>query len=128
MCCQKESFLSKIKPRYFQVSFGYRIGPPRGFKISDWSREMKDFWLFMFDYKSKLVKEKRNNVIATENKSICVTNFIQLVSPQPVDQFSQTKLCYKAPNEGYLHTYGMYKSDNKQLRYKVISNCKIFVC
>ena len=42
-----------------------------------------------------------------------VTNFIQLVSPQPVDQFSQTKLCWKAPNEGYPHIYGMYKSNNK---------------
>ena len=42
-----------------------------------------------------------------------VTNFIQLVSPQPVDRFSQTKLRWKAPNEGYPHTCGMYKSDNK---------------
>ena len=38
-----------------------------------------------------------------------VTNFIQLVSPQPVDQFSQTKLCWKAPNESYSHICGMYK-------------------
>ena len=42
-----------------------------------------------------------------------VTNFIQLVSPQPVDRFSQTKLHWKAPNEGYLHICGIYKSDNK---------------
>ena len=42
-----------------------------------------------------------------------VTNFIQLVSPQQVDRFSQTKLCWKAPNEGYLHIYEMYKSNNK---------------
>ena len=42
-----------------------------------------------------------------------VTNFIQLVSPQLVDQFSQTKLHWKAPNEGYLHMYRIYKSDNK---------------
>ena len=56
------------------------------------------------------------------------TNFIQLVSPQPVDQFSQTKLYCKALNEDYMYIYGMYKSDNKQLRYQVISNCKIFVC
>jgi len=42
-----------------------------------------------------------------------VTNFIQLVSPQPVDQFSQTKLCWKAPNESYLHICGRYKSDNE---------------
>ena len=46
-----------------------------------------------------------------------VTNFIQLVSPYPVDQFSQTKLHCKALNEGYLHICGMYKSDNKQPRY-----------
>ena len=46
-----------------------------------------------------------------------VTNFIQLVSLQPVDRFSQTKLHYKAPNEGYLHICEIYKSNNKQLRY-----------
>jgi len=59
---------------------------------------------------------------------LTVTNFIQLVSPQLVDQFSQTKLHWKAPNEDYLHIYGMYKSDSKKLRYQVISNCKSFVC
>jgi len=42
-----------------------------------------------------------------------VTNFIQLVSSQLVDRFSQTKLHWKAPNEGYPHMCGMYKSDNK---------------
>jgi len=42
-----------------------------------------------------------------------ITNFIQLVSSQPVDQFSQTKLRWKAPNGGYLHICGMYKSNNK---------------
>ena len=42
-----------------------------------------------------------------------VTNFIQLVPPQPVDRFSQTKLRWKAPNEGYPHICGMYKSNNK---------------
>ena len=57
-----------------------------------------------------------------------VTNFIQLVSPQPVDRFSQTKLCWKAPNEGYPHICGTYKSDNKQLRYQDISSCKSFIC
>ena len=60
--------------------------------------------------------------------SMAVTNFIQFVSPQPVDRFSQTKLCWKALNKGYLHIYEIYKSDNKQLRYQVISNCKSFVC
>ena len=44
---------------------------------------------------------------------IGVINFIQLVSSQPVDRFSQTKLCWKAPNEGYPHMCGMYKSYNK---------------
>ena len=51
-----------------------------------------------------------------------VTNFIYLVSPQLVDQFSQTKLCWKDANKGYLHIYVMYKSNNKQPRYQVISN------
>ena len=56
-----------------------------------------------------------------------VTNFIQLVSLQPVDQFLQTKLHWKAPNKGYLHICGRYKSNNKWLRYQAISNCKSFV-
>ena len=56
-----------------------------------------------------------------------VTNFIQLVSLQPVDWISQTKLCCKAPNESYLYIYGMYKSNNKQPRYQAISNCKSFI-
>ena len=59
---------------------------------------------------------------------VCVTNFIQLVSPQLVDWFSQTKLHWKALNKGYLHIYGMYKSDNKWLRYQAINSCKSFVC
>ena len=46
-----------------------------------------------------------------------VTNIIQLVSPQIVDWFSQTKLFYEAPNKGYLYICRMYKSDNKWLRY-----------
>jgi len=58
---------------------------------------------------------------------LTVTNFIQLVSPQLVDWFSQTKLHWKAPNENYLQICEMYKSDNKQLRYQVISNCKSVV-
>ena len=57
-----------------------------------------------------------------------VTNFIQLVSPQPVDWFSQTKLHWKAPNEGYPHMCRMHKSDNKWLRYQVINSCKSFIC
>jgi len=43
---------------------------------------------------------------------------------QLVDQFLQTKLCWKAPNEGYSHICGIYKSNNKQLRYQAISNFK----
>ena len=50
-----------------------------------------------------------------------VTNFIQLVSLQQVDQFLQTKLHCKAPNKGYLHICRMYKSNKKQLRYQTIS-------
>ena len=57
-----------------------------------------------------------------------VTNFIQLVSVQLVDWFSQTGLHWKAPNKGYLHIYRIYKSNNKQLRYQAISNCKSFIC
>jgi len=53
------------------------------------------------------VKQKRGYA------RVYVTNFIQLVFPQLVDQFSQTKLCWKAPNAGYPHICGMYKSDNK---------------
>jgi len=33
-----------------------------------------------------------------------ITNFIQLVSPQPVDQFSQTKMHWKAQVRA-IHTY-----------------------
>ena len=56
-----------------------------------------------------------------------VKNFIQLVSSQPVNRFLQTKLYWKAPNNGYLHICGMYKSNNKQLRYQTISNYKSFI-
>ena len=56
-----------------------------------------------------------------------VTNFIQLISLQPVDQFLQTKLCWKVQNEGYLCICRIYKSNKKQLRYQAISNCKSFI-
>ena len=52
----------------------------------------------------------------TQNNPLCslfVINFIQLVSPQPVDWYLQTKLYWKVPNEGYLHICGRYKSNNK---------------
>ena len=48
-------------------------------------------------------------------------------STQAKAKVSQTKLHWKAPNEGYLHIYGMYKSNNKQPRYHAISKCKSFV-
>ena len=67
-------------------------------------------------------------VVSVTQGSNTVTNFIQLISLQPVDQFSQTKLRWKAPNEGYLHICGMYKSNNERLRYQAISSCKSFVC
>ena len=51
--------------------------------------------------------------LAYDNYIAYIINFIQLVSLQPVDQFSQANLCCKAPNKGYPHIYGMYKSDNK---------------
>ena len=47
------------------------------------------------------------NVIWQLNVNNLVTNFIQLASLQPVNQFSQTLLHWKAPNEGYLTIYGM---------------------
>ena len=51
--------------------------------------------------------------LQTDSQIVSATKFIQLVSPQPVDRFSQTKLRWKAPNEGYPHMCGMYKSNNK---------------
>ena len=80
--------------------------------------------------RSKLSSQNssRESLVHSDFSFISITNFIQLVFPQLVDQFSQTKLHYKASNENYLYIYGMYKSNNKQLRYQVISNYKIFVC
>ena len=67
--------------------------------------------------KRKKVSKKRLKIEFTifnsDKKVLDVTNFIQLVSPQPVDQFSQTKLHWKAPNKSYLHICGIYKSNNK---------------
>ena len=60
-----------------------------------------DWWLTL-DY-----------MLLTVSIAVTVTNFIQLVSPQPVDWSSQTKLHWKAPNEGYPHICGMHKSDKK---------------
>ena len=81
-------------------------------------------WTFAFKCETCLII---NNKIWYYCFSI-VTNFIQLVSPQLVDRFSQTKLRWKALNEGYLHICGIHKSDNKWLRYQAINSCKSFVC
>ena len=54
-----------------------------------------------------------SDIIPPSRFLLYVTNFIQLVSPQPVDRFSQTKLHWKAPNKSYLYICGMYKSNNK---------------
>ena len=51
-----------------------------------------------------------------------VTNFIQLVSPQQVDKFSQTKLCWKALNKGYLYIYAKctkVTTNNQDIRSSV---------
>ena len=58
-------------------------------------------------------KRKAKNQKISKKSTLSVTNFIQLVSPQPVDQFLQTKLCWEASNESYPHICGMYKSNNK---------------
>jgi len=55
---------------------------------------------------------------------LLTTILIELIYPQPVDQFSQTKLHSKAQNDGYSHIYRMYKSDNRLLKYQTISNYK----
>ena len=56
-----------------------------------------------------------------------VTNFIQLVSPQLVDQFSQTKLCWKALNKDYLHICEIYKSNNKQWDIRLSVTVKVLL-
>ena len=35
MYCQKDNFLSKIKPKYFQVYLKQRIGFPRGVRLRE---------------------------------------------------------------------------------------------
>jgi len=85
-------------------------------------------WSVLQQYLSALMSMHRPHILLLIYYKATVTNFIQLVSPQPVDRFSQTKLRWKSPNEGYSHICGMYKSNNKQLRYQAISSCKSFVC
>ena len=85
--------INKLKDiKYLDLIWGYNIV---------WIKEVNE-WKVVFLTNKRLFKLK-----------VIVTNFIQLVSPQPVDRFSQTKLRWKAPNEGYLHICRMYKSDNK---------------
>ena len=78
----------------------------------------KFFSLFSTVIPSKIQMVRNSGLIKTmslllQELVLYVTNFIQLVSSQPVDQFSQTKLLCKALNKGYLQICGMYKSDNK---------------
>ena len=74
------------------------------------------FLLLIFSYLSEKSNVTSHMLLIWSCQSqlyITVTNFIQLVSPQLVDRFSQTKLHWEAPNEGYLHMCGIHKSDNK---------------
>ena len=89
------------------------------------------FLLLIFSYLSEKSNITSHMLLIWSCQSqlyITVTNFIQLVSPQLVDQFSQTKLRWEAPNEGYLYMCGIHKSDNKWLRYQAINSYKSFVC
>jgi len=52
-------------------------------------------------------KERSDSTIMCYRR--IVTNFIQLVSSQLVDQFSQIKLCWKALNKGYLYIWDVQK-------------------
>ena len=86
---------------------------------------------------NKLKNEKRNRIWLSPSfttltneplpfSNIYITNFIQIVSLQPVDWFLQTKLHWKALDYGYLYIYEMYKSNNRLLRYQTISNYKSY--
>jgi len=76
--------------------------------------------------KKRKRKENQKNKIKEKKRKRKIVS-VQ-VSYNTVDQFSQTSLCYKAPNKGYLYICEIYKSNNEQPRYQVINNCKIFVC
>ena len=88
-------------------------------------KEERNDWTKMYH---KILKGLEAMIDVQKQVRDIVTNFIQLVSPQQVNRFSQTKLLWKAPNKGYPHICGMYKSNNKQLRYQAISSYKSFVC
>jgi len=66
----------------------------------------------------------KDKMVNKQQMSNGITNFIQLISSQLEDLLLQTKLHWKALNEGYLHICGMYKSDNKTTE---ISGYKSFV-
>ena len=92
---------------------------------------MNDF-VILAKTRKKLEEQIIQFLKVIEKHNICfkqsVTNFILLVSQQQVDWFSQNKLYWKALDEGYLYICGIYKSNNKWLRYQAISNYKSFVC
>ena len=62
----------------------------------------------------------KDKIVDKQQMSNSITNFTQLISPQPVSLLLQTKLYWKALNEDYLHIYRIYKSNNKWLRYQAI--------
>ena len=72
---------------------------------------VKDIKKLAEEANTTIIKGEGSILTASINNS--VTNFIQLVSPQLVDRFSQTKLHCKAPNEDYSHMCRMHKSNNK---------------
>ena len=74
------------------------------------SQVMSILYIESYYYKQTMI-QNCNTILSWYLNS--VTNFIQLVSSQPVDRFSQTKLHWKAPNEDYPYICGMYKSNNK---------------
>ena len=55
----------------------------------------------------------KDKIVDKQQMSNGITNFTQLISPQPVSLLLQTKLYWKALNEDYLHICRIYKSDNK---------------
>jgi len=113
----KVSKISAIKERRFTVVID-KIGQywyTRIYLMEFNSREKQSWWdeldRLVVVFSVHRLGKTRNFVDSIKDiSSICVTNFIQLVSSQPVDWFSQTKLCWKAPNKGYLHIYRMYKA------------------
>ena len=70
----------------------------------------------------RLEYENNSNTINNLNREeSLVTNFIQLVSLQPVDQFLQTKLYCKAPNKKGLSVY-MQDVQKQQQTTKILDH------